>query len=335
MAATRVLHRVRQRLLHDAVRAHVDRGRERARLALDRRVDLEPGAAGTVDQLAEAVEAGLRLARRAAVPQQTEQAAHLAQPLAGGALDRGERRARALRVAAEHVLRPARLHDDRGQRVRDGVVHLAGDPLALGRGRLRRALVRVALHREGGVVAAPRDAADGPDAAGEEERRQQVGRGVAARPGLGGDRHGEREQAEREQRVAQRPVGGDRVDGHDRGDRERVDLQRRAREGAARPGPEHERGHDERRPAAERERQRGQRDGRDVERGAAADDVLRDRRAEHLDEGDGEERDGERDVGQRRAGHERIVAPPRRDRVGPGGDPRIGPWSDDGRRGRT
>ena len=152
-------------------------------------------------------------------PSRPEQPAHLAQPLAGRALDRGERRARALRVAGEHVLRAAGLHDDRGERVRDGVVHLAGDPRALGRGCLRRALVRVALHRERGVVAAPRDPADGPDAAGEEQRGQQVGRGVAARPGLGGDGDGEREQAEREQCVAQRPVGRDGVDGDDRGDR--------------------------------------------------------------------------------------------------------------------
>ena len=55
-ARARVLERVRQALLDDAVRGEVDRAREREALALDVQVDGQAGAADLVHQRVEAVE---------------------------------------------------------------------------------------------------------------------------------------------------------------------------------------------------------------------------------------------------------------------------------------
>ena len=88
-AAAAVLERVGQRLLDDAVGGEVDAGGQLAALALDAQLDRQPRRARALDERAEPVQRRLRreLGEVLAGVQHAEQAAHLAQRLAAGALD--------------------------------------------------------------------------------------------------------------------------------------------------------------------------------------------------------------------------------------------------------
>ena len=215
--------------------------------------------------------------------------------LAAGAGDQLRRVARAQRVALEDPPGAPRLHDHDAHRVRDDVVHLAGDPLAL--------LDHGALGMRGAALVGPRDrlvqlagqaGAAAGRAAREAERRHEQGR--------------EGDVAERE-RAADRSGGDDpgheHRDARDRAaailvcsEAERQGQQREPdrRQVAGRRQPLDGDRHDEeadRRPQRPRARPRQrQHEGRD------GDHVDRDRAAEVADERELAHADGERDSGE-------------------------------------
>ena len=101
---------------------------------------------------------GARAASLVAVVQHAEQAPHLGQRLAAGALDRAAASTAPLGVAVEDPPRAAGLDDHHADRVGDHVVHLARDPPALV-GRRARASASCASCAARPPRAAPRSAA--------------------------------------------------------------------------------------------------------------------------------------------------------------------------------
>ena len=98
-----------------------------------------PRRARGVDELVQAREAGLRVARGLAVrvlAEHAEQAPHLAERVARGLADRLEVRAALLRQALGRQTRGLGLDRDRRDVVRDDVVQVAGDARALAHRRL-------------------------------------------------------------------------------------------------------------------------------------------------------------------------------------------------------
>ena len=133
--AGRVAQRVGQRLLHDPVGGHVEAGGELGGLAVDVSDASSPAARTCVDELVDAAQRRLRreLGAGVGLAQDAEHAVQLADRLAAGLLDAGERLALAFagRVAAEQPAHAARLQDHHRDAVGDRVVQLARDPRAL------------------------------------------------------------------------------------------------------------------------------------------------------------------------------------------------------------
>ena len=117
-------------LLHDAVHRDLVAGAERQAVAASRRSDVEPGGAHLVDEAVEVVENGLRRVALV-VAEFGEQHAHVAERFAGDARDRAERARRPPRVARRGEAGAVGLGDHDRERVRDHVVHVARDAVAL------------------------------------------------------------------------------------------------------------------------------------------------------------------------------------------------------------
>ena len=130
VAAARVLERVRERLLDDPVGGDLEARVERALVALDHELHGETGGPELVQQLVEAVEPGRRV-RGLLLAQDPEHPAHVGQREAPGGRDRLEGRPGLVRALVDDAQRAARLDHDHAHVVRDHVVQLAGDPLAL------------------------------------------------------------------------------------------------------------------------------------------------------------------------------------------------------------
>ncbi|MCO5614894.1 hypothetical protein L7F22_069179 [Adiantum nelumboides] len=160
--------RVGQRLLHDPVRRQVDPGRQRPRGPLGAAAHRQPRGAHLVEQRVEPVQAGGGRTRGLLVDptQHAEGGAHLAQQVAAGPLDLGERGAGLLRVVVHQVERDPGLHVDQGDVVAEHVVQLLGDPQPLGVG----AAPTLGLGGPPGLRRAL--APDPPEGAARDERRQ-------------------------------------------------------------------------------------------------------------------------------------------------------------------
>ena len=131
-----VLQRVRERLLHDAVPRELQPRRHVDRLALDGQRRVEPGLAGAAHEIADAAKRRRAVERVGVVAVHGPgQVAELGERLAAGVRDEARRLAGGVRVALEDAPGGARLHDDRGEVVRQHVVQLACDarPLACDR----------------------------------------------------------------------------------------------------------------------------------------------------------------------------------------------------------
>jgi hypothetical protein len=137
VAGVRVLERVCQALLDDAIRREVEPTWQWERLAVHVQLDGEPGAADLVQERVEAVEAGLRRELRllAVAAHRGQQAPHLGERHAAGTLDAGERIAVLRERVGELVPDGADLEDHHAHCVGDDVVELACDPRALLRHR--------------------------------------------------------------------------------------------------------------------------------------------------------------------------------------------------------
>ena len=141
----RVLDRVRQPFLDEAVRRQVDACRKLDRVALDAQVDRQSRLARLRDELVHVLEARLRRERRRLLrpPEHADEAAHLGERLAARLLDHLQRLALALLLGLEQAPHAGRLHRHHADTVADDVVELARDPRALlgdGRARLLLAL---------------------------------------------------------------------------------------------------------------------------------------------------------------------------------------------------
>ena len=127
---------------------------QRAPLAGDVQLDRQAGLLRALDERADPGHRRLRGARAVldllVAVQDAEQAPHLRERLAAGALDLRGGGHRALGVALEDPPRAARLHDHHADAVGDDVVHLAREPAALvGRRAQRLQLVRLLLAQRG------------------------------------------------------------------------------------------------------------------------------------------------------------------------------------------
>ena len=183
------IERCGERLLDDAVRRHVEPGRELARLALDAHGDGEAGGGRPARERLDVAQRRLGRERQLRVlgAQDPEQPAQLVQRFAPGALDRLEGGLREVRPREREPARARGLHGHPAQRVGDHVVQLARDP---------RALVD---HGAAGGVRAPALEQRGPLAQGAVQRR------AAAQQAADQDRRADRDR-EREEHAGERDV---------------------------------------------------------------------------------------------------------------------------------
>src|SRR5262249_38900582 len=96
--------------------------------------DLAPGLAELVDQRGDTIETGRRLERELGAvrfSEHAEDSAQLVERVVTRRLDRRQRAARATGLAIGEVGGDPGLHVDRGQRVRDHVMHLPRNPQPL------------------------------------------------------------------------------------------------------------------------------------------------------------------------------------------------------------
>jgi hypothetical protein len=175
----RVLERVREALLHEAVRGQVDSGRELHRVALDREHDREPGFAGVLDELVQVLEARLGRKRGSLLraSQHADHASHLRHGFASRLLDDEQRLAFAFLFGLEQAAHRRSLDGHDADAVADDVVELpcdacpllgdseAGSFLALALGHARSLLCLLGLARRAGKGEAdePRDSEDDRD----------------------------------------------------------------------------------------------------------------------------------------------------------------------------
>ena len=208
---SRVLERVREALLDDAIGGQVERRRQRHSVAPHVELDGKAGAPKGLQQRVEAAEAGLRSQLHVLGPlaHGAEEAAHLAERVAAGLLDARERLPVPLQLGRQLVPHGPDLEHHDADGVRDDVVQLAGDPRALLRdgdtGRRLALPLRVigTRLRHLGVHGA-------------------LAQGQATEPR-------DREESRREDEVARRVVGVVRDD-----DRQRADLDRQPHAAARR-----------------------------------------------------------------------------------------------------
>jgi len=152
-----MLERVRQRLLDDPVGRQLDPDGELRRLALDAQLHRQAGRAQLTDQQRHVGEPRLGLERIVRVAaQHAEQAPHLGQRAAAGALDRLEHLARRGVLIAQPAPFGAGLQHHHRDVMGDHVVQLARDPRPLLDHRLARRHVALAL----GHLRAPLTVAD-------------------------------------------------------------------------------------------------------------------------------------------------------------------------------
>ncbi|GAA4256308.1 hypothetical protein GCM10022255_068650 [Dactylosporangium darangshiense] len=222
-------------------------------------------------------------------------------------LDRGQHRLRGMaRSLAQGMPGHARLHGDRGQRVRDNVVELRGDEQAFRvRGTLggdRRGPFGLLRPQQRPAAVLPPAPHQQPQPPGNQRAEAgEVGRDVVAvrlqhdQPGLG-----KSEDAEAQCRDPERPPGRNRVQGHVGAERRHVIG--RAHNGEREGGRRRHRQHRQRPPAANRQRQA---------RGEQQQDHARRRRPrigghrrivhKGIRHGERRQRDGDRDIYERLA----------------------------------
>jgi hypothetical protein len=214
-----VLHRVRERLLHDAVPGELQARRHVGRLALDAERRIEPGLPGAAHEVADAGDGGRAVERVGVVAVHGPgEIAQLRERLAAGVGDEARGLARGVRVALQDAPGGARLHDDRGEVVRQHVVQLARDarPLACDRAV---ALVRPRLlgtHRLPRQLAGERTvrAQQAPAEPGQEREEQRGEEEVARLRDRHADEHREHGRGDPRDGAA----AGVRADGVGRGD---------------------------------------------------------------------------------------------------------------------
>ncbi|MCO5594547.1 hypothetical protein L7F22_048579 [Adiantum nelumboides] len=283
-----VLDDVGQRLLHDPVDGQAGTGRELPRGADGPQVDRQPAGADLLDERGDVTGAGLRTRRvgvgvvvRTGVAQHRQQAADVGQRGPARRRDAGEHLDGLRRVALRGELAAVGLGDDPGQRVRDDVVHLAGDPRPLGQ-QLETDLLAAALLQQPVAFAQVQGAAVRGAAQRSEQPHQQR------------DRRHRAEQGQRHQRSHVR--GGEQRRGttcHERSEHPDGEHDQRQPAGPAGPVGHGRVPHDQRR-QEERGHRAGQREGTDQR-----DDRGRDRGGHRVDPAQGhgqrrEHRDDER-----------------------------------------
>ena len=128
----RVIDRVRQALLHEAVRRQVDAGWERYRLSLDLEVHREAGLASVGDERVDPAQARLWRQHRPTVriPERADHPPHLRERLAPGPFDGEQRLALLLLLGTEQPTHAGRLDRHHADAVAHDVVELSGDPRA-------------------------------------------------------------------------------------------------------------------------------------------------------------------------------------------------------------
>src|SRR3954447_7404744 len=131
----RVLERVRQRLLDDAIPGQLDTGVEPSLRTLDRQFDGQTGRPDLFDQLPEALETGKRrpglLAAGRRVAEDPEHPAHVGQGCAAGSVDGLESAPCLVGTPIERTQARPCLDHDHAHMMRDDVMELARDPLPL------------------------------------------------------------------------------------------------------------------------------------------------------------------------------------------------------------
>ena len=128
-----MLERIRQGLLHDAIRREVDRGREPDGLALDVQAHGQAGPLDLCRERVEALEARLRgqLGVRALTAHGAEEPSHLGEGRAARLLDAAQRVLLLGELPGQLVPDGAHLEHHHADRVGDDVVQLACDPRPL------------------------------------------------------------------------------------------------------------------------------------------------------------------------------------------------------------
>ena len=144
---------VGERLLDDPVRRHLERGRERPRVTLDRQVDRQRPAGRLRHQIVELGQPrlGREFVGLAGAAQEPEQAVHLDDGLAAGGLDRAQGLGRLVGLAVHHPPGRPRLHPHETHVVGHDVVQLPGDADPLGEHGLAGVLLPLLLQLGGPV----------------------------------------------------------------------------------------------------------------------------------------------------------------------------------------
>ena len=151
---TRVLARVGQRLLDDAVHRELDAGGQWRIELLDGELHREPRRARLGDERLQLAEPGLghEADLLSCLAKHAEQQPHLGERPASRVLDRANRLQRPLGIGAQYLLGGAGLDDHHSERVGDHVVQLAGDAAALGLDREARLLLPFLLENLGAAL---------------------------------------------------------------------------------------------------------------------------------------------------------------------------------------
>ena len=306
-----VLERVGQGLLDDPVGGELQAGVKGPWRPIHGQFDRETGAADLLDELAESLEARDRRAgvvaasrRPGRVAQHAQHPPHVGQRLATGPVDGLERRAHALRPPVERGQSGAGLDHDHADMMRDDVVELAGDPLALVLDRAARSLLAlgllqpgVLLDRRGVLAPGPRPVPEGEDDDDREHRLDGPGDGHLG-AGLAHDDPEERDRDRhgRDDRDAPGIALGDREERHERPEAlvDDLALDERRMEGGRGQRDDEDR---DRPPPADDQRERLEQEQREAE-GIALARVRR--AAGHRQQRQRREAEGDRDVDEPR-----------------------------------
>jgi ABC-2 type transport system ATP-binding protein len=179
----RVLDRVGESFLYQAIRGQVDACRKLDGLSFDAQINLEPRLARLRHEPVEMLEAWLRSERRRffGPPQHSDHPAHLGQRLSAGSLDDEQRVALAHLVGSEQPTHTGCLDGHDADAVTNDVVELAGNPSALLCDRRTGTLLALALGsccpvpRLVGFLELPAQReADDPDDAEDETEEKKV-----------------------------------------------------------------------------------------------------------------------------------------------------------------
>ena len=227
-----MLHRVGERLLHDAVRGQIGVGGQVTVNALDREPHAQPGTAHVLDQAGQGVDGRPRRADAVVLflLQDAQQTAKLRHRVPARVGDRVEDPFGPAGIGADHHRPGLGLNDHDTDGVREHVVHVAGDAGPLLRRRPRRLGRTFAFQRRAfafelrrpfhqrvrPLPRRPRQRAEQERRHGQEQREHELARVVALDDQRAGrDRHHDRAD-EAPPLPAMPPQVGDGVDGHQR-----------------------------------------------------------------------------------------------------------------------